>query len=1226
MSEFEETSSISVPGFDEIDKHPQSAPFPVVGVGASAGGLEAFTELLNALPVSTGMAFVLVQHLDPAHESQLTQILSRATSMPVQQVIDGMRIEANSVYVIPPNTSLTIARRALHLAPRASDHSVPLPVDRFFESLAEEQGRLSVGVILSGNGNDGSRGLRAIKSQCGITFVQSENGARFGGMPHSAMASGAADFVLSPTEIAQELTRISTHPSVLAWPDDNTREASPDGEFELQKIFSLVRSSTGVDFSHYKQTTTRRRIGRRMIVQRLQSLAEYLGYLETHPEEIQELYRDSLISVTHFFRDSDAFWALVVYLRDRLRSKEPEDPFRVWVPGCATGEEVYSLAICLQELFTQEDVRPPLQLFGTDINELALGKARAGRYPESIAEDISPERLQQFFHKVDGHYQISKSIRDCCIFAKQDLTHDPPFSRVDLVSCRNMLIYLDQALQKTVMPILHYSLNDAGLLFLGSAETIGAAPDLFEMLDRKHKIYIRKAATVRVAILPSLPRGPLAPSQTRDGRIAASLDWQKQVDQLIQNRYAPDGVIVNQDLSILQVRGRTGYYLQFARPGAGQNLLLLAHEDLQFSIREAVLAAMAQNVPVHRKGLRLEYQGEERQIDLEVIPLSPAAAKERYYFVIFERTDAPQQVPSNETLVRSSQPQTPEQENTRLKQQLGEFAEHLRALTAEHETALEEQKASNEEISSANEELQSSNEELSTAKEELQSANEELTTVNEELQSRNQELSTLVNDLNNLFAAANTPILIFDRALFLRRFTPAAERYLGLSPVDLGRPIADLPIRTRVPQLEQLVRGVINTLSVSTHEMQDHDGSWWSLAIRPYLTLDHRIDGAVLTFADVNLLRRSLQIAEVSRDYAEGIVETVRESLIVLSADCRVESANKAFYHTFQMTREDTEGRLIYDLDNQQWNISPLRHLLEDIVDQNTLFENFAVEHNFPRIGLRSMSLSARRVIHADGRPTRILLAIEDVTERKLAEKKLMGFYSDLEQFGYAVAHDLQEPLRTLSNYSQQFANHTRGELDSESDQILQSLLDGVARMQSMVQDLLAYSQAASTGSNLMMEWISVETALKEALWNLQAAVQESGASIKHDDLSMIHTPRQLTMVLQNLIGNSIKYRGDASPQIHISAVRRTQDWIFSVRDNGIGFDQQYAQAIFGIFKRLEGRKYAGTGIGLAICQRLIERFGGSIWAESERGVGSTFHFTIPVSAVDAPTWNQAHA
>jgi two-component system, chemotaxis family, CheB/CheR fusion protein len=1194
--------------------------FPVVGIGASAGGLEAFSELLSALPENTGMAFVLVQHLDPSHESQLPQILSRATIMPVQQIMDGINIKPNVVYVIPPNARLTIAGGTLRLTPRRADHVPYLPIDGFFESLAADEGRFSIGVILSGSGNDGTQGLKAIKEQCGVTFAQTEKSAKFGGMPHSAMASSAADFVLSPAEIARELVRISLHPYAAEATENNAQQRLPENNSTLQKIFSLVHKATGVDFSHYKQTTTRRRIERRMIVNRSQNLAEYLTYLEGHPEEAQELYKDTLISVTRFFRDPDSFQALMTLVSSYLRSRS-RDSFRIWVPGCATGEEVYSLAISFQELFLNESPRPALQIFGTEISELALGKARAGRYTEAITQDVSPARLQQFFHKLDGHYQINKSIRDCCIFAKQDVTRDPPFSRVDLISCRNTLIYLDQALQRTVMPVFHYSLIEDGFLFLGPAETVGAASDLFDAVDQRHRIFVRKSVPVRFTFSRTLPRSLFAVTPGSDFSVPANLDWQKQADFLIQNRYAPDGVIINQDLSLVQTRGRTSYYLQSAALGTTQNLLLLAHESLQFPIREAALTAIAKNIPVQRRGLHLQYQGEEREINLEIIPLSPASARDRYYFVLFERTD--HYLPVHETLVHPPEPQSPEQENVELRQRLAQVYDYLRTLTEEHDVALEEQKASNEEIGSANEELQSTNEELSTAKEELQSVNEELTTVNEELQSRNQELGTFVNDLTNLFAAVNTPILIFDRFLRLRRFTPAGERYLGLSSADLGRAIPDLPLRTNVPQLEQLVSRVIDDLTVETYEMQDRHDCWWSLSIRPYLTLDHRIEGAILTFVDVNTLKRTLWAAEESRDYAAGIVSTVREPLLVLSATLRVERANQAFYRTFQLTPEDTEGRLIYELDNGQWNMPQLRNLLEEIVPQNSFFEDLPVERDFPRIGWRSMSLNARQILE-DGRGApRILLAIEDITARKVAEGKLARFYKDLEQFGYAIAHDLQAPLHTLSNYSRRLIERQTHELDSESDQILGALVDGVERMERMVQDLLAYSQALSTGGGLQ-ERVSLEATLQEVLWNLQAAVEESGASITHDELPTVQASRLLTLVLQNLVENSIKYRGAAPPRIHISATRRAKEWEISVRDNGIGFDQRHAEGIFELFTRLEGRKCPGTGVGLALCQRVVERCGGRMWAESEPGVGSTFHFTIPVA--EHAVQNSAHA
>jgi len=1195
----------------EDDKEPRTLQFPIVGIGASAGGLDAFTQLLAALPKNTCMAFVLVQHLDPAHESQLAEILSRTTTMPVKTIKNDTAVESNTVYVIPPNTDLTIDAGALHLTPRSPERSPHLPIDHFFDSLAQEQRRLSIGVILSGNGSDGTHGLKAIKSQCGVTFAQKETTAKFDGMPHSAIASGTVDFVLSPAEIAHELARIGVHPFLVSPPEQTAGEALPCGEVELRKIFALVQRATGVDFTHYKQTTTRRRIGRRMIVNRSRTLTEYLDHLQKHPEEVQELYKDILISVTHFFRDPLSFDALSKHLTIMLRSGHVTDTFRVWVPGCATGEEVYSLAICLEEVFLQENVRPTLQLFGTDINELALGKARAGRYPEIIAEDFPPERLIRYFDKIHGHYQIQKSIRDSCVFAKQDVTRDPPFSRVDLISCRNVLIYLGSVLQKTVLPMFHYSLKETGLLFLGPAETVGSAGDLFQVMDDKHKIFARNAVPIRFSTSFPNSRNSVDPSPAEvDATRSVAFDWQRQADEIVQSRYAPDGVIINQDLQIQQLRGRTGFYLQPSSGGKIQNLLLLAHASLQAPLREAVMAAITRNAAVERRGVQIEHQGEKREINLEVIPMSSTSASDRYYLVAFERTGPrPAIVDSDPPFVAPK----PEDEISRLKDELVQKDEHLRSITQEHEAALEEQKASNEEISSANEELQSTNEELATAKEELQSAIEELTTVNEELQNRNHELGVLLNDLNNLFTAVNTPILMVDRARLLRRFTPAAERFFGVRADDLGCDIADLSARSNVPQIHQLVGEVLDTLAIGTHEIQDHEGCWWSLTIRPYRTVDHRIEGAVLTFANVDSLKRSLQAAEESRDYAEAIVETVRESLVVLGPDLRIERVNRAFQQTFQVEKDKSESSLLYQFDGGQWDIPQLRHLLDDVLPRDVFFEDFEVEHEFPRIGFRSMSLNARRIFSQDGSTQRILLAIEDVTERLRIERQLLRSRANLQHFGHIVAHDLQEPIHTVGIYTQLLARDYQGKLDANADQFIRLIQEGVMRTQTMIQDLLAFAEAG-TPQKESWETVNVESALKEALRNLQASILDSGASVMYHGLPTIsYSSRSLTQVLQNLIGNAIKYRREEPSQIQVETTRIQGEWLFSVRDNGIGFDQQHAESIFGMFRRLEGGKYPGTGIGLALCQRIVEGFGGRVWAESVRGVGSTFYFTIPV-------------
>lgn len=951
--------------------------FPVVGVGASAGGLEAFTQLLGALPSTTGMAFVLVQHLDPMHQSHLSEILSRSTSMPVKQVENGLALQPDSVYIIPPNTSLRMADGRLRLDPRSADipHS---PIDHFFQSLANEQGRLAIGVILSGNGSDGTEGLRAIKEKCGITFAQDAGSARFPGMPQSAMASGSADLVLTPAEIAKKLAVVGAHPFVAATLQERMMEILRGDESELTKIFAMVWRVTGVDFSHYKQSTTRRRIGRRMVLDGNKRLVDYLAVIERNPKEAQELHRDILIGVTHFFRDPESFQSLMAYLGRRMRDQRISDTYRVWVPGCATGEEVYSLAISLLEKFEADNIHTTLKIFGTDVNEPALGSARAGRYLESIAQDVPPGLLSKYFTRNNGWYQIDRSVRDLCIFAKQDLTSDPPFSRVDLLSCRNVLIYLDQALQRTILPVFHYSLNDTGLLFLGSAETVGISGHLFETVDSKHKIYTRRAAAAQRKAAEARSQAVVEPWPVRSLPKATGIDWQKQADQLIRERYAPEGVIINQDLTVVQWRGRAGFYLQSPTGGASQNLLLLAREGLQTAIREAVLSSMTQNAAVLREGLSLEHKSEEREFNLEVVPISPANAKERYYFVAFKPTNPPSLPAAIAASV--TEPETAEQETIRLKRELSDAADRFRDLEQEHEVALEEQRATNEEISSSNEELQSTNEEVSTAKEELQSTNEELITVNEELQNRNWELSLSINDLNNMFAAVNTPILMFDRGLLLRRFTPAAERDLGLSALDIGRVMSDLPPRTKVPGLEVRVREVIETLSVISDELQDGHGRWWSLTMRPYLTSDHRIEGAVLTFSDIDVVKRSLNEAEEARDYANAIVETVREPLLVLGKDFQIERANEAFYQMFQLTPAAVTGLQIFHIDGDCWDDAELRRELEALTTGSPILEGFVLEQEFPRIGRRRILVNVRRIPSRGTAGDKVLLAMEDVT------------------------------------------------------------------------------------------------------------------------------------------------------------------------------------------------------------------------------------------------------
>jgi two-component system CheB/CheR fusion protein len=982
-----ESETVHVDGGNEADiSPPRGHAFPIVGIGASAGGLDAFTQLLKALPHNTGMAFVLVQHLDPHHGSQLPEILAASTSMRVQTVEDGMPVQPDQVFVIPPNATMILEDGILRLDDRKP--GLHLPIDAFFESLARAQGARAIAIVLSGNASDGSQGVRAIKAECGLTFAQDEASAQHTGMPRSAIATGAIDYVLSPAGIARELLHLSQHPFVLA-PRANEpgEEILPNGNGELKKIFRALRVSTRVDFSHYKRNTIRRRIGRRMIVSRSRTLAEYAQLLQENPDEVRELYRDLLISVTNFFRDPGVFSALGRLLRDLLASRDAREPFRVWVPGCATGEEMYSLAICLKELLDDMQLTTPVQLFGTDISDSGLDRARSGIYPDLIEQDVSPERLRHFFLRVDRGFQVSKAIRESCVFARQDVINDPPFGHTDLVSCRNLLIYLDSALQSKVLPIFHYSLNPTGLLLLGSAESIASASDLFSVIDKQHRIYGRKPGPTRLTLnlAPGTVREDAEPVRVRT--TLGGLELQKKADLVIQSKYAPAAVVVDSEMQILHFRGHTGFYLEPAHGEATLNLFRMAREGLSIPLRKALEAAAQRKIPIRRTGVTVENHGERREINLDITPIASASANEQYYLIVFEEAaqvggvQPPVQPRTEPNLTPDTT--TPEGQARELQQQLTDLRESLRNSNEEHEAHAEELRAVNEEVRSANEELQSTNEELGTTKEELQSANEELTTLNEELQNRNQESNTLNSDLLNLLSAVDIPFLMVDNELRLRRFSVAAEKVLDLKPIDIGHPVIHVQGRIDLTGFGAPVRNVVETLEVKQWDLQDKDGRWFSTTIRPYRTVDNRITGAVIVFVDIDPLKRSLRAAEAARDYAEGMIETVREPLLVLDGDLRIQRATPAFYETFRVSRGETEGRLLYDIGKGQWNLPRLREMLGAALFRDETFHDFEIEHDFPHIGRRTMRLNARRISRDGDDHRSVLLAMEDVTQRR---------------------------------------------------------------------------------------------------------------------------------------------------------------------------------------------------------------------------------------------------
>jgi len=735
-------------------------PFPIVGVGASAGGLQAFAELIRRLPANPGFAILFVLHTKK-HESHLVEVLVRSTKMPVVFAADGMTIERDHIYVSQPGTEVAVIDGKL----RVEKKNVALPIDLLFGTLAEDQCARAIAVVLSGSASDGALGTKAVKAEGGITFAQDDS-AQFSSMPRAAIAAGAIDFVMSPREIARELVRIARHAYIV----EPSRGRLDDEQ--LGEVYGVLKIAHDVDFTHYKPSTIERRIRRRMALHRIDQLNDYIRLLRDDTAEVEHLYGDLLIRVTGFFRDPEVFKALrddvlPVLMQDRV----DDSPIRVWVPGCATGEEVYSLAISLLEVVHDRGWSCPIQIFGSDISDAAIDAARAGFYPDNISADVSSERLRRFFMRSDGGYRVSKSVRDCCVFARQNLTKDPPFSRLDLISCRNVMIYLGSALQRKVMAIFHYALRPKGYLLLGSSETIGNFADLFSVADRKHKIYQKKSGLARMPVEFEAP-----PPRMREENTRASEESNhpgnvyREADRVLLSRFSPPGVLVNDAMEILQFRGRTSSYLEPAPGTATFNVLKMAREGLLSELRAALLTARKRENPVRRENIQIKSNGNTRHVNVEVIPFL-APSRDRYFVILFEDAIVPEEPPQKKS--RGERGDEEPRQVARLKRELESTREYLQSIIEEQEAMNEELRSANEEIQSSNEELQSTNEELDTAKEELQSSNEELTTLNEELENRASELVEANNDLTNLLASIDIPIVMLDSALHIRRFIPA---------------------------------------------------------------------------------------------------------------------------------------------------------------------------------------------------------------------------------------------------------------------------------------------------------------------------------------------------------------------------------------------------------------------------------------------------------------------
>ena len=947
-----------------LKEPPTQASFPIVGIGSSAGGIEALEEFFRHLPANPGAAFIVVSHQHASHSSLLPEILRRWTALAVIEASDGLSVEPNTVYLPPPGTRLAILHAVLHLMDAGDGVRPLLPIDYFFCSLSEDQQNQAVGIILSGTGTDGSLGLKAIRAESGLTMAQEPRSAKFAGMPQNAIALGIVDFVSRPAELGLQLCNFFHNRTVLR----PGHVSDGDGKRDLNRILVFLRDRIGNDFSLYKSNTTLRRIERRMNLHQIATLATYAQYLQSNPVEAHALFHDLLIGVTSFFRDTSIYDVITQEGLPHILNEKPDGyNVRVWIPACSTGEEAYSLAMLLQEFRTRQKRKFAIQMFATDIDGDAIEKARHGLYPEGIANHVSPERLKSFFVREDSHYRVKSELRDCITFATHNLLKDAPFTKLDILSCRNFLIYLRPETQQGLIPLFHYALKPQGLLMLGTAETVDGFTNLFIPLDRKSRIFTRNVgpASLPVREMRLATAGERVTPESVPGRHREPV-LVDSIHTLLLDHFVPPAVFVNRQGEAVYIQGRTGDYLEPAPGAANQHVVDMIRPGLRSDLLAALRLAHKQGGTVVRKGLRLQTAGTVRRVTLTVTPLSQPGPLNGLVMVVFETVSA-RAVKRSTTLG-----EVPSLKKVRgINLELEYAQQRLHRTNTELQVSNEEFKSSNEELQSTNEELQSTNEELETTKEELQSLNEELITVNAQLQNKFEEAAIANDDLRNFVNSTEVATIFLDDELRIKRFTPGASRVSKVIASDIGRPFGDIVSTVRYNSLLDDARTVLQTLVFKECEVQAEDGHWYLLRIVPYRTSKNLIEGLVLTYLEITAYKRA-----TSR--AESIVDGVPIPLMVLDTDLRVVKANRSFYHVFARKRHEVERHPLDRILEGQFNHPALQTALEKCFIDATGMDNIELEIESLPVGYGPWRASISRIEPADGEAPLVVLALHN--------------------------------------------------------------------------------------------------------------------------------------------------------------------------------------------------------------------------------------------------------
>ncbi|WP_267681977.1 chemotaxis protein CheB [Nannocystis sp. SCPEA4] len=1203
----------------------RSALCPVVGIGASAGGLEALEQLFAHVPPEPGVAFVIVSHLAPHLPSLMPELLAKQTALPVSAAVDGAPVEPDHVYVIPPNGALTLEHGALRVEAR-DDHTNL--IDKFLRSLAEERGERAIGVILSGTGSDGSLGLKAIKEHGGVAMAQDLASAKYNTMPRTAIDAGQVDWILPveamPAKVMEYVARIQ---STSARPADGAHEPTRAREHDvlMNQLCALIHRRTGRDFSRYKRSTMERRVQRRIHVLQQHSLEDYVDLLKNTPAEVDRLFQDLLISVTQFFRDPELFEALARDVLPRiLADRAPGDPVRVWVPGCATGEEAYSIAMLLAE--APQTAALGAKIFATDIDDEALEVARAGRYPETIADRVSPERLERFFApRPNGGWQVRKEIRDMCVFSTHSIISDPPFSRLDLISCRNVLIYLESDLQRTVFPLFHYGLRPGGFLLLGPSENVTAHPELFTAVDAKQRIFQRKEAKVSVRF----PLGGLDLSrriaEAPQGHEPAARDQSltRTLERLILAVYAPPAVIVRGNGGIVFVSGQTRKFLELAPGVAGINVLEMASKELRPHLHVLLREANSKRQERIQRGVSLPVDGRIQPVDIVVRPLLELGADSDLYAVIFY--EAGTSLSSEQAEAEGRTPAIGDAHAAALETELRSTRENLQTAVEELEVANEELKSTNEELQSSNEELQSANEELQTSKEELQSINEELHTVNAELSRKLQELDKANSDLQNLFASSRIATVFLAGDLTIKRFSPEASQLFRLIDSDVGRDITDIVPRFAGGDLVADAERVLQTQSASQREVHLLDADIWYLQrIQPYRTNDDVVVGVVITFVDIT----DLKSARDSARRLAAIVESSHDAILALDDRAAIVTWNHGAELMFGHTAKEAAGRTI-DFLVAPGESPPFGSAFAAALrgERSPPIEAFLQRKDGSRVRVLA-SLSP--ITDTQSSRAAVSWIARDITEHERDRQALRESQERFHEVNAAdrkkteflalLGHELRNPLAPIRNA----IHYLRRAVPTPTPEIQRAveMVDRqAAHMARLIDDLLDVSRISSGKILLKKRREDLVAVVRTVVEDHRAEAARAGVSVQftaREPLLVNGDAVRLSQCISNILGNAFKFT-DPGGRISVVLERRGDTAVVRVSDSGVGMDPETLTRAFEPFAQSDvhlARGRGGLGLGLSLVKALVELHGGTVKATSAgQGRGTEVSIRLPLVA-----------